>query len=247
MRREQVYLSTIDPSAGDVARELGLGIEIASFCTAMNMDDLLQQTEESLAPMLEGVARRTFHGPFNELFPCAIDPKARTLALERYLQGMALARQYGADKYILHGGFHPYIYYPVWYVEQSIAFWQAFVPQIPEGMTVCLENVLEPEPEMLLQIVEAVNSPRLRLCLDIGHANAYSSVSVFRWLEQWGNRISHFHIHNNDGTADAHQPLGEGTIPMAELLRKAEALCPEATYTLELPDCRDSARGLDMV
>ena len=65
-----------------------------------------------------------------------------------------MAQRYGADKVILHGGYNPWLYYPVWYQEQSIAFWKEF--DIPEGMTVCLENVLEPEPEMLLQIVREV-------------------------------------------------------------------------------------------
>ena len=44
----------------------------------------------------------------------------------------------------------------------------------------------------------------------------------------------HFHIHNNHGDWDTHNPLGDGTIPMKQLLEKAEELCPEATATLEL-------------
>ena len=34
MREERFYLSTIDPKAGQLAREYGLGVEIAEFCTA---------------------------------------------------------------------------------------------------------------------------------------------------------------------------------------------------------------------
>jgi sugar phosphate isomerase/epimerase len=34
-----------------------------------------------------------------------------------------------------------------------------------------LENVLEDSPDELIGIVQGVNDPRLRLCLDIGHAN----------------------------------------------------------------------------
>ena len=46
--------------------------------------------------------------------------------------------------------------------------------------------------------------------------------------------LSHFHIHNNDGTQDAHCAPGEGTISMTALLRQAQTLCPEATFTLEV-------------
>ena len=46
--RERLYLSTIDPKAGSLARRYGLGVEIASFCTARNMDEGLSEAEEAL-------------------------------------------------------------------------------------------------------------------------------------------------------------------------------------------------------
>ena len=91
--RERLYLSTIDPKAGDLARRYSLGVEIASFCTAQNMDDHLSETEKTLQTALAGISRRVLHGPFNELFPCAIDPRARALAAERYRQAVAMAER----------------------------------------------------------------------------------------------------------------------------------------------------------
>ena len=154
--RERLYLSTIDASAGDLARRYGLGVEIASFCTAWNMDAYLPETEKELKATLAGISRRVLHGPFNELFPCAIDPKARDLARYRYGQAIALAQQYGAEKVIFHGAYVPRLYFRQWFEEQSILFWRAFVSEIPEGMTVCLENVLdkgEPSVIFLLHIL----------------------------------------------------------------------------------------------
>ena len=241
---DRLYISSIDPSSGEVARKYGLGIEIASFCTAWNMEEYLSETEAELETTLRGISRRVLHGPFNELFPCAIDPKARALARHRYRQAIGLARKYGAKKVVLHGGYNPWLYYPQWYKEQSILFWKDFVSDIPEGMTVCLENVLEPAPEMLLRIVEAVNDPRIRLCLDVGHANAYSGISAMEWLEESARFLSHLHIHNNDGSGDTHSHLWEGSIPIRQLLDRAWTLCPEATATLELPEGEPSIRWL---
>ena len=70
MKREQLLLSTIDSKAGAVARELGVGIEIADYCTAMNMDMLLSETKPKVDAQVRNVFNRIFHGPFNELFPC---------------------------------------------------------------------------------------------------------------------------------------------------------------------------------
>ena len=243
MKREQIYLSTVDPRAGELARELGLGVEIAEYCTAWNMDREYPQTDERLRGALAGNPRRILHGPFNELFPCAIDPEARDLAARRYRQAIGLARNYGADKVVIHAGFNPWLYYPVWFREQSAVFWREFLAEEP-GVEIVLENVLEQEPEWMTEILRAVDSPRLRLCLDVGHVNAYSPVDAAEWLRRCAPWISHFHLHNNNGTRDAHDPLFRGSIPMEELLTLAGELCPEATFTLELPEAENSAREL---
>ena len=244
MNRNQLYLSTIDSQAGALARKYGLGVEIADYCTAMNIDRFREQTAAALEQQLEQISRRLLHGPFNELFPCAIDPLARKLAAFRFEQALTLTQEYGGKKLILHGGFHPKLYYPCWYVEQSTLFWREFLEKHPGNYEICLENVLEEEPETLRSIVSQVNDPRLRLCLDVGHVNAYSPVDAAEWLRRCAPWISHFHLHNNNGTRDAHDPLFRGSIPMEELLTLAGELCPEATFTLELPDAENSAREL---
>lgn len=243
MDRRKLYLSTIAPDAADTALRYGLGIEIAQYCTAWNMDDEFRQVDPVVRKTLKGIGNCVLHGPYNELFPCAIDRRARALAAERYRQAIDLAKRYGAGKVIIHGGYHPWIYYPVWYVEQSVLFWKDFLKEDP-GVQIVLENVLETEPQWLLDIVRGVDDPRLRLCLDVGHVNAYSGIPVTDWLEQWAPWISHFHIHNNDGSADTHSSLDQGTIPIRELLDRAQTLCPEATYTLELTETEKSVRWL---
>lgn len=244
MDRKQIYLSTIDPEAGAVAREYGLGVEIADFCTAWNMDDKLAETKRKLERTLSGISRRTFHGPFNELFPCAIDPKARELARERFRQAIVFAQNYGAEKLVLHGGFNPWIYYPQWYVEQSILFWRAFIQEVPDSVTICLENVMEQTPEMLLEIIRTVDDPKFQLCLDIGHCNVYSKVPVQDWLSACVPYLAHLHIHNNCGSEDTHSPLNAGTIPIREVLQYVQQRCPDITATLELPQSKPSVQWL---
>ena len=243
MRRENIYLSTIADDASKIARKYGLGIEIAEYCTAWNMDDEFTATDASVQVKLDGIERKVLHAPFNELFPCAIDKKARALAADRYRQAIELAKRYGSTKVIIHGGYNPWIYYPVWYVEQSILFWKEFLKEDP-GVEIVLENVLETDPQWLLDIVKGVGDPRLKLCLDIGHVNAYSKIPVMDWLENWAPYLSHFHIHNNDTSWDSHSPLTEGGIPMKELLEKASLLCPNATFTLELMEAEASVRWM---
>jgi sugar phosphate isomerase/epimerase len=243
MDHSKIYISTVAHNASELAVGHGFGLEIAEYCTAYNMDEFFEETDAAVRKKLTGIHARILHAPFNELFPCAIDKKARALAALRYRQAITLAKEYGADKVVIHGGYNQWIYYPVWYVQESVVFWKEFLQDDP-GVEIVLENVLEEEPGMLLDIVKQVNHPKLRLCLDIGHVNAYGKTPVMEWLEVWKDYLSHFHIHNNDGSWDNHCALPCGSIPMAEFIHRAEALCPDATFTLEVPEADTSVEWL---
>ena len=240
MKRSSLYLSTVDPEADALARAWGLGLEIAEFCTAWNLDDSFPETDRKVRRKLQGIPRATLHGPYNELYPCAIDRKARALAAERYLQAIQVARGYGISKLVIHAGFDPHLYFPEWFLPQSVLFFRDLVSRIPDGITLCLENVLEPSPDLIAGIVRQVDDPRIRMCLDVGHAQAYSPVAPEDWVTDAQDVLDHFHVHNNNGSQDQHAPLFEGVIPMNQLLKKIQSLCPQATVTLELPSGESS-------
>ena len=69
MKREKFYLSTIAPDAAGIAREYGLGLEIAEYCTAWNMDEKFDAVDPDVQKKLEGITSSTLHAPYNELFP----------------------------------------------------------------------------------------------------------------------------------------------------------------------------------
>ena len=244
MKKSQLYISTMDENAHLTAKKYGLGIEIAEYSTAWNLDRERKETDAAVLPKLSCSKRFILHGPYSELFPCAVDPLIRQVARYRFGQTLELAREMDIHKVVFHGGFHERLYFPCWYQEQSVGFWKEFQRDIPEDMTICLENVLETEPEMLADIVRQTDCPRIRMCLDVGHANAYSGQSPLRWLDSCRDVIDHLHIHNNDGTWDLHRPLNEGTIPMRELLEKAEKKCRNATVTLEINGAESSVQWL---
>lgn len=243
MRREslwdRLYLSGIDGQAAELARENGLGLEIAAFCYAPNLED--PAVLSAVRRDMTGVERFWFHAPFAELAPCAIDPLVRQVTEKRYRQAADLARELGVRRLVIHGGFVPQVYFPEWYVEQSVLFWQDFLRQLPQDMTVALENVMEPQPQLLADIARQVDDPRLGLCLDIGHANTFvSQTPPVEWVEPMAPWLRHVHLHDNVGREDLHDPLGRGSIPMEQVLDAILELCPAATFTLENQDCGPS-------
>ena len=241
MKKERLFLSTIADDAVQTAREFGLGVELAQFCLAENMDKTPPDVQASLDAALQ-VPRRVFHAPFAELCPAAIDPLVRAVTRRRFLQAAALAKRYGAEKMVVHSGFIPLVYYPEWFAPQSAAFWREFLNDV-DGLTLCVENVMETSPDALRQIAEQVNDPRLRICFDVGHAFCQSG-ELAPWLDALAPYISHVHLHNNHGLFDEHLGLPDGTLDMAAVIRQLEALAPQATYTLEVRSARASVEWL---
>ena len=242
MRRELVYVSSIGEDCCEAAREFGLGIELAQFCTAARLDGVSAEPWEiPVERCLSAANRFVLHGPFNELTPAAIDPLVLDVTKKRYRQAIQKAQALGIKKIVLHAGFQPLVYYPEWFVERSTAVWRELLCAIPDDMTVCLENVLEPEPQLLTAIMQAVHDPHLRICLDLGHANTCASeISPEDWLRACAPYLSHVHLHNNQGGRDLHAALFDGVMDIAGLLSLLEELAPQATCTLELMQDRPS-------
>ena len=223
-----------------LAVKYGLGIEIAEFCISSNMEkdfeDVLPHVEYSAA----AVKDKTLHAPYNELFPMAIEPLVVDIAYKRYEQSLAYCKRFGASKMIVHANYTESLYFPKWFVNRHIDFWKKFLAEHDDDIIICVENVQEDDPELILGILRGIEDPRLRMCLDVGHANL-SDIPPIDWLRTCAPYISHYHIHNNNGApkegrrswGDRHAALDDGNIDMHALLKTAEELTPDATAAIE--------------
>ena len=239
MKKQLLYLSSIADDAPQTAKDYGLGLELAQFCTAAFLDNPDKVTElfpQDCARYLE-----------SSLAAClsSSDPLVLEITEKRYRQAIDRAVSLGCPKLVLHAGFVPLVYHPEWFVSRSVLVWKRLMREVPETLTVCLENVMEPDETMLLEILRQVDSPQLKLCLDLGHANTTASRRPpVQWLRACAPYLSHVHLHNNDGVRDLHAPLDQGAMDIAGLLTELSALCPRATVTLELGICRQSVEWL---
>lgn len=244
MLHDRLYLATIAAGADETASRFGLGLEIDEFCTAANFDADFDRWDGAARAHLAHSDRFVFHAPFAELCPCAIDPMVRDVTMRRFRQAAALSRAYGIRRIVVHSGFIPHVYYPVWFVEQSARFFRALLDAEPE-VAICVENVLDDDPAPLMDLADAVDDPRLGLCLDVGHANtSVSRTPPMEWIGPMAPWLKHVHLHNNRGDWDLHDPLGQGDIPMAQVLDTLLDVCPAATYTIENQDCAPSLTWL---
>lgn len=238
MKDRQWLLATIAADAPEQARRLNIGLEIDEFCMAENMDEHFEKSVSMVRGQMEGIGYAVLHAPFAELHPCAIDPLARKLAMHRLKQAAQTAMGYGIKRMVVHSGFLPWVYFPVWFEEQSAAFWMEFLRDMPADFQLLIENVLDDDPGSLRRMLDAIGDPRAACCLDIGHANVISPRPASEWIEVLAPHLKHVHLHNNYGKNDEHNLPEDGNMDIHALLRKLDDCAPDASITVE---CRDGA------
>ncbi|MDR1165853.1 MAG: sugar phosphate isomerase/epimerase [Deltaproteobacteria bacterium] len=111
-----------------------------------------------------------------------------------------------------------------------------------------LENTQERSPFPIAEVLRELPPERASMCFDVGHWHYAGMGSTWRNLEEWleivGPRLGHLHLHDNDGSADQHRPLGQGLINFQELgdLLRERDLKP--TFTIENHDALSLAESV---
>lgn len=122
----------------------------------------------------------------------------------------------------------------LWWLEQTTELWGAVLENTEAKLY--LENTQEHSPCPLLILLDKLG-PEASFCLDFGHWFHYAMGrhwdNLDHWLELSAAKLSHVHVHDNNGESDQHRALGDGLIDyrkISALLRK-HSLQP--TMTLE--------------
>ena len=162
----------------------------------------------------------TFHGPFMDLRPGAIDAKIRRVSLERFRQVFEIASRFHPRCIVFHPSYDEKYYVSSGHkwLENSIDTWMQLVP-LAEGLDtrIALENVYEADPGCLGLLLDALPPGRVGFCFDTGHFNAFAGTPLEAWLDRLGHRLIEIHLHDNKGALDEHLPVGEGTFPFGRL------------------------------
>jgi sugar phosphate isomerase/epimerase len=113
------------------------------------------------------------------------------------------------------------------------------------GLTICLENLWEPDASVQLEVVSAAAHPALKASFDNGHALVFSRVSAGQWFRALGPALAHCHLHDNTGELDEHAAIGSGKEEWPALLQAAGKFSPEAVLVIECDRLEKNAKSLD--
>jgi sugar phosphate isomerase/epimerase len=205
--------------------------EFASFLKDQDLDHievrqgyLDVRTDEGLdgleAILTSSDLSATFHAPHIDCAMGNINEELRQAAVRGVKHSLDMAAAVDAGGVVVHGGASR-TRYPdrVQLVsrEQALVSIEECARYAAEvGVPLCLENSRDKAsehrhtatPDRLAAFLSEVDAdPEYRcVTLDVGHAKA-SGIPYERFVDRFGDRIQILHLHDNDGTADDHDPL----------------------------------------
>lgn len=221
------------------ARDRGHGLEIGVFASREGVSDPIARRdyERRISKRLHRFPGPfSMHGAFIDLAVHSDDTNIARYSRDCIFDDVRLATRLGCQKVVFHTGYNPLIparkYREIFYSAQ-IDFWRQAAAVSPE-LTICLENQWENDPAILLELMQGIDRPNVRVCLDVGHAHAYSKVPAVDWLRLLTPFLAHMHWNDNLGDTDSHLPIGEGSLEWAAILRETQRLMDPVSIVIEL-------------
>jgi sugar phosphate isomerase/epimerase len=208
------------------AQQNSYNLELATFAYAnaydTDWDEVLKQHKHQLSQFSGQVS---LHGVYRDIIIHSHDSKIADLARERIQSSIDVAKALNAQKIVFHSSVNPLVldeWYRKNWLEKNAAFWKQVLSQY--SGTVLIENVWEPNPEILRSLLDIVDSPRLKICFDVAHAHVYSKVPLDTWLSVLGEDVIYMHFSDNNGQVDEHAIIGAGGVDWQRLTQSIQRL-----------------------
>lgn len=214
-----------------------IGLEISDFAFPKSPDvDEVESTAKQAAAA-SGMPLVGCHGPFLDLIGTSRDPAIVEISRKRHQAALAATHQVGACYYIAHVNYNALIRNPPYrknFAQRSADFWRPLADWAgARNITISLENLWEPAPEIQEEILAVAKHEFLKASLDNGHALIFSEFPAAHWIEKLGKNLFHCHLHDNSGTQDEHKPVGEGKEDWTALIAALRKWAPDALLVAE--------------
>jgi len=203
----------------ELARAHGAGLELQVYGYDTDLLDhgwreVLDQHKALLKDFEGEIA---IHGAFLDMSPASADNRVVALTRERFMLNLDVAAELGARTVVFHTQFLPQVYRPViggpdyrlrW-TRGQVEFWGTMVEEAAKReLVIALENMWEPNPSIIGDVLDQVDSPHVGACLDVGHVYLFSDYLPLKmWIDQLSHRLVHCHLNNHRGTFDEHLAL----------------------------------------
>ncbi len=200
------------------AHNAGLELQVYGYDPGLLDEGWRELLDEHKALLRDFQGELALHGAFIDMAPSSLDRRIVQVTWDRSLLNLDIAAELGAQIVVFHTQFIPQIYRPVGgggmdyrdiWTRGQVSFWGAMAEEAAQrNLTIALENMWEPEPDLIGEVLRQVNSPYLVACLDVGHFYLFSDyLPLSRWIEHIKEWTVYCHVNNHRGFYDEHLPL----------------------------------------
>jgi sugar phosphate isomerase/epimerase len=224
--------------------EIGLVDDVVYTYSRQNFQDRAKFLKK------EGL-RCTLHAPFHDIMPGAQDKYILKASRDKLRRCFDLIEIFKPSSVVCHLGYLNCIhsYDLEQWLDNSLETWQELVTMAESQKTpIMFENTYEPGPRVLQMLLEALDSPSARFCLDVGHLLAFAQMPWQKWMESLEQWLGQLHLHDNHGFRDEHLPVGAGDFDFTGLFSHLKTKKIKPIITLEPrseSDLWDSLNALD--
>lgn len=229
-------------------RDLEIG-DVADPSVLLNTDELNVRIER-INQLLEGhTGRRGIHGPFMGITIATPDPELRQVTARRFKQAIEFTSAIGGTHMVVHS---PFMGWNNGFtfggdpaeVERTIDWIQATLDPVivaaeDAGVVLVIENIRDFNCFPLLKTVQTINSPAVRLSLDVGHCQLHvpaGGMPPDQYILETGPWLDHLHIQDNDSLSDRHWAPGRGSINFFAIFDALRRVDTNPRMILELKD-----------
>jgi len=183
-------------------------------------------------------------GHSNPSLPAIYPLKAvRDAVYEELIKTVNFFKEVGADKVNIHPFYYAGFMNESDIIRENINLLNKLSHYCGEQeIDLMLENFIPPfhSPQIFQIILKEV--PALKVHIDVAHLNFTGDLylSLENFIDRFGKKIIHYHMHDNKGKKDDHLPLGCGNIDWGKVAKIIKKSGYDGTFTLEV-FCSDCA------
>jgi len=156
----------------------------------------------------------TFHAPSRSVNIASVLEPIRKASVELICESLALASDCKASRVVFHPGYYTYddeYEKAVSALKRSLTEINLFAHEV--NVPCCVENMGNWGFFFLQNPSDILLIGSTEFCLDIGHANECGTLNDYFSIP-----FTQIHVHDNDGTSDAHLALGKGNIDISSVI-----------------------------
>lgn len=230
----------------ELSKEYDLGFEYNEFYIPSLLDDSKKLDEVVFAYYNLKRKNDTLHGVFLDIVLDSQDPWIKEASLVRVRSSLDIAKTLGCKGVVFHTNYITWMKdesYKKRWVEENKKVYLDLINEYKD-LEIYIENMFDPDPYLLKELVKEINHERVGVCLDVAHASI-SSVPLDIWFNELGPYIKHLHINDNDKVIDSHEELGKGLIDYDLAFSYINKLDKNVSVLIEIKDYNKTINSIN--